>query len=472
MIPINLAKNSYQARSGILSSQRLINLYAEPVPGDAPFNVALYGTPGLTIWKDLGVYNPIYGTERMGENLFVVCGITVYMIDTSGTVTTIGSMGTTPGRVMMTNNGTQVSILTENEILYYCTTSASSLTQVTSGNYVASNSIATMDGFTILTNSESTRYQISNLNATQTYDALDFDNVLSDSTNLVRVASNNLEVWFFKEDITLVYYNSGNATFPFERKNGVLIQKGCAAKYSVATFDNSFYFLGNDRIIYRTNGYQLEPISTYPISKEIESYDQIDDAFAFVYAQDGHIFYNITFPSANKTWDYDLTTKLWHERESLNPVTLQPQEWRANCFSFFAGKNLVGDVNTGILYELDLDVYTEDGTPLISTLISATQFDNYKRDSVGELALVMDTGVGINYGQGDNPEIMMQTSIDGGKTWSNELWQPIGLQGEYQKEVFWNRIAYGRTLIMKLSISDPVKRAIVGAYIMPSGGQV
>lgn len=469
LIPINLVISSYKARSGLLSSERLVNMYAEYTPQQTPFQVAVYGTPGLEVWKNLEVFFPIYGTEQMGEELFVVTGVKVYKLNTAGTKTSIGTMEVAPGRVMMTNNGTQVTILTETGKAYYCTTTADSLAEITDEDYEESNSVTTMDGFTIFTNLESTRYQISNLNTTQTYDALDYDNVLADSSNLVRAISNNLEVWFFKENITLVYYNSGNATFPFERKNGVLIQKGCAAKFSVATLDNSFYFLGSDKIVYKTNGYQLVQISTFPISKEIESYQTVSDSFGFTYAQEGHKFYVLTFPSANKTWVYDITADLWHERESI--YNSQDGRWRANTFSFFAGKNLVGDNMTGILYELDLDKYTENGTPIISKIISATQFDEYKRDAIGELVLVMDTGVGISYGQGYNPNIMMRTSIDGGKTWSNQLNQSLGHQGEYEKEVIFNRIAYGRSLILELLISDPVKRAVLAAYMLVGRGQ-
>jgi hypothetical protein len=234
--------------------------------------------------------------------------------------------------------------------------------------------------------------------------------------------------------------------------------------------DNSFFFLGNDKVVYGTSGYQLVPISTHAISKEIESYGDVSDAFSFTYIQEGHKFYNITFPTANKTWVYDLTTKSWHERESLDS-NMQAKEWRANCHVLFNDLNIVGDNTIGKLYELDLDTYDEDGTTLISKIVSTTQFDGYRRDGVAELALVMDTGVGINSGQGITPEIMMRTSTNGGKTWSNELKQPLGAQGDYETEVFYNRVAFGRSMIIELKISDPVKRSIIGSFMEVTRGQ-
>ena len=138
---------------------------------------------------------------------------------------------------------------------------------------------------------------------------------------------------------------------------------------------------------------------------------------------------------------------------------------------FFNGLNIVGDNASGKLYELDLDTYNEDGNTLISKIVSTTQFDGYRRDGVANLSLVMDTGVGINDGQGSEPEIMMRTSIDGAKTWSSELKQPLGAQGNYETEVFYDQVAFGRSLIMELSISDPVKRSIIGSFMEVTRGQ-
>ena len=104
-------------------------------------------------------------------------------------------------------------------------------------------------------------------------------------------------------------------------------------------------------------------------------------------------------------------------------------------------------------------------------IISVTQFNDYNRDSVGDLTLLMDTGVGINNNQGIDPQIMLRTSIDGAKTWSKELKQQLGKQGNYETEVVWNRVASGRSLIMEFKISDPVKRAIIDAYLDTTGGQ-
>jgi len=462
--PITFGINSYQAESGLNSAERLVNCYVEPCSPQSAFKAMILGTAGLTVWKDLNIGFPIYGMEVMGENLYVVAGSNVYKIDTSKSVTLQGTMATEPSRVMMTNNGTQVTILTESGTAYFCTSTAASLTEITDGDFESSDSIATLDGYTIATKKQGRTFQWSTINDTSAWAALDFQTVEADSSNIVRVAMNNLELWFFKENITEVYYNSARPGFIFDRKEGVFIQKGCAAKYSVASLDNSFFFLGNDKIVYQTMGYQLKPISTYPISQIIERYETVSDAYAFTYIINGHKFYSLNFPSANATWEYDLTTELWHERASVNSAQ-ELGQWRINTQAFFTGVNLFGDFATGIIYEADARVYTENDTPILRKVISATQFANYSRATLDRFVLMMDTGVGLISGQGSDPEIMLRTSIDGARIWGFEERQPLGTQGEYQREVFWTSLGSGRSAIFEITMSDPVKFAIVGAYL-------
>lgn len=468
--PIHFGINSYKAKSGLASAERLVNCYAEPCPPDSEFQAMVLGTAGLTTWLNLNIGFPIYGMQVMGENLYVVAGPNVYKIDKTKTITLLGTIPTAPTRVLMTNNGTQVTILTESGTAYYCTSTIGSLTQITDGDYQLSDSIATLDGYTIATKQQGRTFQWSDLNATSSWQALNTQTVEADASNIVRVAMNNLELWFFKENIIEVYYDSARPGYIFDRKEGIFIQKGCAAKYSVASLDGSFFFLGNDRIVYTTSGYQLAPISTFPISQEIETYETVSDAYAFTYVLNGHKFYCLTFPTADVTWEYNITTNLWHERQSINAQQNQGR-WRATANAFFNGLNLFGDFETGVIYQADSNVYTENGALILRKATSGTLFANFARVTLDRFTLMMSTGVGLISGQGSDPQIMLRTSIDGGQTWGFEDWQPIGTQGNYLKEVFWPNLGYGRTAIFEITMSDPVKFAIVGAFLNASVGE-
>lgn len=463
---IQFGINSYKALSGLLSSERLINFYAEPAPQGSPFRGMLIGTAGFASWKDLGLYQPIYSSLVLGDYLYVVCGLSFYQIDSTKTATLKGTLTGTPSNVQMTNNRTQITILQDNGDSFYYNISTDTFAKITDADYQSASSLTTLNNYTIFSKTESDQFFISALGDTTSYNALDFATAESQPDNIVRVYGFNNELWIFGQKTIEIWANTGNVTFPFERIRGAYLSIGCQAKRSIIDDQLSLFWLGNDNFVYQSMGYQFQPISTYAIADKIQKYTTKSDAFANFYIEEGHRFYCLTFPSENVTWCYDSTTKLWHERSSVDPITKKPREWAVNTISFFANKNIVGTNVDGQLYELSLDYYSENGQEIISEATSATIFKNYSRSQTGRFVLMMDTGVGIDgSGQGDNPEIMLQTSIDGGKTYSNEMRQPIGAIGNYETEVFWTGIGYGRSLITKVKISDPVRKRIVGAYI-------
>jgi hypothetical protein len=462
-IPINLAVNSYQSTSKPASSERLINMFAEPLPPTSPFKLVLYNTCGLTLQKDLGHLDPIWGMQIMGGHLYAVCGVTVYKIDASGDSVNLGDLSTTPARVMMTDNGSQLTILTDSGKAFY--TDGTTLSEITDQDYQLSSSVTTLDGYTIFAKQNSNQIFISEVNNTASYNALEFTLVQSQSDNIVRVFANQGQLWIFKQYSTEIYYDSGNLSFPFQQVNGANVQRGCSAKFSVASDDTGIYWLGDDRVIYKAQGYNPQKISTFAIDAKIQNYGIANDAFAFIYTDRGHKFYCITFPTEGVTWEYDIITDLWHERQS-HDIT----RWRANSMAFFSGQYLIGDYLQGLIFQTDATNYTENGSSIPNEIISATQFDDFSRVSVDRLLLKMDTGIGITDGQGSDPQIMLQVSTDGGYTWGNELWQPIGQIGEYNTLVFWQRLGFGRQFTFKFRISDPVRVAIQGCYLNVTEG--
>lgn len=470
-IELPLAINSYETTSRLASSARLLNMFFEPLPEGSPFRGILYSVGGLTLWTNLNNTNPIYGAQLMSGNLYIVCGLDVYKINSSKNATLLGSLSATPERVMMTANNTQVTILTDSGEAFY--TDGTSLTQITDPNYQLSESVCTIDGYTIFSVINSREFFISALNNTSSYNALQTAEAEGSPDYIVRVFADHRQLWIFKQFTTEIWYDSGTGDFPFERIEGAFLQRGCAAKFAVCSDETGIYWLGDDKCIYTNNkGYRADRISTYSIEVAIQSYSTISDCFAQIYTIEGHRFASFTFPTANITWDFNITTGLWNEKQSYNSDTNQDIRWRANAIAFFDNQFLVGDYENGLIYQIDPSSFTENGATIIKQIITPTLFLDYSRFSIDRLILEMDVGVGLNDGQGSNPQIMMQCSLDGGNTWTFERWQPIGKMGEYITNVFWTMVGFsqGRSAIFEFTISDPVEISITGAYINVTKG--
>jgi hypothetical protein len=453
---INFGKNAYQAQSKFLNSQRCINFYLEPAPEDSKEPWALYGTPGLTLFADLGA-NPIYGMHVMGDYLYAVSGDNVHRVDSGSGSNNLGSIGTTTDNVIMADNGVHVVLTKEGGAAYIA--NSSSLAQITDGDFDSASSVTVLDGFGIFSRLGTNQFAISALLDLSDYDALDFATAEASGGLIVRVFAHKGNLWIFKTDITEIYYNSGGGDFPFVPLPNAQINRGCAAKRSVAEGDNTLLFLGDDKIIYRMNGYTPKRISTFAIEAAIEGYTTISDAEAFTYTQAGHAFYVITFPTELETWVYDMATGLWHQRQSF-----EKGRWRATSYVKFNDKHLVGDFESGKIYELDLDTYTENGDTIQRIVTSPPLNKENKRITYDRLWIGFDPGVGLTSGQGSNPQAILRYSDTAGNTWSNEKWRSMGLKGKYKHQIHWTGLGQSRHRIYELTITDPIPCRISGAY--------
>ena len=134
---------SYSAPSIYQDDQECINFRPEIDPLKQPGQrgvVALYPTPGLTLFATLSAQGEVRGLHTVsgGQYMIAVCGASVYSLDTSGATTTIGQLTTTTGRVGISDNGLQVMITDgSNRYSYYIsTTLTGSFNGIISGNQV------------------------------------------------------------------------------------------------------------------------------------------------------------------------------------------------------------------------------------------------------------------------------------------------------------------------------------------------
>jgi hypothetical protein len=210
-----------------------------------------------------------------------------------------------------------------------------------------------------------------------------------------------------------VWNDTGANDFPLERISGAFNEIGCLSPYSIAKLDNGIFWLGSDPrgrgIVYRANGYTGIRVSTHAVEWQIQSHSRIDDAIAYAYQKDGHPFYVLTFPTANKTWVFDVSTGLWHERASGNQ---NQYRHRSNCFVSFNDELVVGDFQNGKLYAFDSEVYTDDGQIQKwerSWRALPPGSNDLNRSTQHRLQIDMETGVGLSGGAEDPTPILLDT---------------------------------------------------------------
>lgn len=470
---ILLGYQSYDGDSTSAVGQRLINLYAEKNPDIAGITASahkgmqfmvgakypwtLYGTPGQTLWLDMLSNSAIQGMHVMAGNLYVVTGNHVYKVTAAGASTLLGTISGSGGVVDMADNGSQVAIVADDTTGWVAT--SSTLVQITSGNFPGATSVCYLQSFGIFSTPNSIQFFISAGYDFTTYNSL-FASVISSPANLVRVTSFNGGLWLWTGNAYEIWQNNGGALFPFQIIQGdANTTRGLAAKFSVVQDNNTMYMLADDGVIYTFTGITPQRISTHAIEGMIQKFGTISDAIGYSYTQRGHKFYCLTFPTAGWTAVYDIAQGLWHERQSFGAT-----RWNPNSIVNFAGKTLVGDFQNGKIYALSPYVYQDDANPIQRLVQGATTWEESMRITHDRIHLDIDTGVGLPYGQGSDPQVIMQYSDDGGNKWSNERWRSFGKVGKYKERCLWRRNGQSRQRIYQWKITDPVPVRINGAY--------
>lgn len=448
---------SYKLDTLPVSAQRCVNLIPESAPPDAKTQVYLFSRPGLSLFKALAG-NVIRGViEFIDGYIIVVIDQDVYKVDANANSTLLGAVdGYDP--VTMAHNGSQCVICTGTGLAFVATTST--VTQITDPDFPQVSTVDYIDGYHVFTVKDSEQIVISEILDATSYDALDFASAEANPDKLVRVIVDHREIWLFGTKTTELRVNTG-AEFPFERQDGAYLERGCAAALSVAKMDNSVFWLGDDNVVYRLQGYQPVRVSTHAIERAIRKFGNVSDAFAWTYTQDGHSYYVLTFPTGDWTIVYDAATSLWHERKSGMADTTR---WNVNGGIKAFNKIIVASSDSGKLFYLDPETYSDDGDAFQRVATSSPVGVSNVDTEMGTFELMMDTGRGLATGQGSNPIVWMSWSDDGGHTFSNEYSRSVGRIGEYRKRVRWNRGGQFRTRVYRLTYSEPTPFGIIEAY--------
>jgi len=461
-VTINTTGPSYKSRSKPLSSQQTKNWYQQFNDGGKDQYV-LMPFPGLKVIGNAPGMDR--GFNRMDEILYQVKGVVLYEIDKFGNHT---SRGTIPGagRAIMANDGVNLFIVTDLKVYQYSTDSLS-IIEVTDPEITGAKSVDFINNQFLYTKDKFTT--VSDVGNGAAASGL---NVIGEETlpdDLVRDFVFEEVIYRCGVRSVVGWFNSGVGSPPIEKLQGRIFNVGLAAINSIAETDEAFYWLGDDYAIYRASGGNKERISTDAISNEIQSYSRVDDALGHTFTFEGQNFYAISFPSGNRTFviSESLGDDGWFE---ISSGTNDGAYQGTSLISAY-NKIIVADKSNGNVYELDIDTYQNNGEVLqrtrVTQTVDATLIGGSKKDRIGmsTLAIEMETGVGIVLGQGDNPQIMVEYSDDGGRTFSSGARARVGRLGEFVLLVEFDNLGTFYSRIFRFSTSDPVNYSVYSASV-------
>jgi hypothetical protein len=260
------------------------------------------------------------------------------------------------------------------------------------------------------------------------------------------------------------WQDAGGSPLPYARVQGATQQWGLAAKWSRAAVNNSMIFLaknpGGLYKVIKLDGYSPVPVSTPDIDAILNDLSVVSDAVALTYTVYGHALYQLTFPTANRSLLYDATTNIWSEAQTGLGLT---GRHIGELGTTFNSQNYCSDASNGNIYQFYDLAYSDNGQPIKRQLTSKHIRNRGADLGVGQLYIEMETGVGLQSGQGSNPMMSLEVSKDGGHTFGLPRSKPIGLVGQYKTpRAKWNRCGMSRDFVFRFTVTDPVKFVVTG----------
>ena len=415
-------------------------MYAEPADGKS--NLVVFGSEALTTFaSDIGA-GPIRAMFDLGGEMYAVSDNGVYLITSYGSSTLVDTVS---GSVVdWASNGTYVCLVTgvgNNGYLF----DGSTATVISDPDFGGADTVDSLDGYFIFSDGTGSFF----INETPfngaNYDALDFASAESNPDNILKVFVDHREVFLFGERTIESWYNSGDVDFPIERTPGAIIEKGLAGT-AVSQLDNSVIWLDDNGVARRLqDGYGSQRISTHSVESDLGS---LVGAKSFSYTHKGHEFYALH--TGNGTFVYDAATKLWHERKTWN----KPR-WRADNHLRMFGKNLVGDFESGTIYELSDTAYADGSDLLVSEMIFPPISMDGRKFKLSSLQLDLE--------QGSAGDVRLWLSNDG-EVWRSAGTRSLGAVGDRDARTIWRGLGQHRNLHLKFAFSDSVRRAVFSAY--------
>lgn len=473
-INIPISGGFYVSDSLPISNQLCTNWYPNiPQTEGAWSKGNLFGCSGISQIQTTGESKQVNrGQHVKAGKPYFLNGETLYRLDRSfdaegNEVFATVSLGQIPGeeRVSMADNGTELMVLVPGGKGYIIDESSGTpFVEITDAGFTANGNpqiVVFIDSYFVCS-TDSKKFIRSDANDGESWNSLNLYSAESDPDDIVGLQVYNNKLYVGGGETFEEFFNDAGVF----RRTGLFIDKGLFAPFSTISTNNNFMWIGGGTnespAIWTLNGNTPVKVSTTAIDSALQDFslEQIEEAFAYSYAQNGAYFVGFSLPT--RTFELNTITGRWNERTSqiINSKGLaETIRWRANSIGTAYNKVLCGDSQDGRIGSVEVDTYTEYDSEIIRTMSTLVISDQGHALLIPELEATFEAGVGDD--ETEDPKIRMSFSRDG-KSFSDELIRSIGKIGEYERRAIWYRLGrFPRMFIMKMEMSDPVNPTFI-----------
>ena len=284
------------------------------------------------------------------------------------------------------------------------------------------------------------------VNNGRSWDALDFFEVESEPDAVFDMVTLDGVLVAGGQDSIEFFAPTGNPDLPYSPIQQRVFEQGVFATGCMVQDDNTFFFVGSDRILYR-NGNVPEALGGDWL---VERISQSVTVRLYLLKDQRHKWVVIRLD--NESWAYDITTGETFELRSYGRL------------NFRCGPDF-GDDETGKIWQF-VDFGTDNDEGIVERILTAGErlLEPKSYDSV-----TIECEVGTTpflSGAYAEPTIEFRTSDDGGNTWTDWETDTLGPQGDYRKVIQYNALGMFSLpgAMFQIRLTDPVPYRVSGFY--------
>lgn len=375
-------------------------------------------------------------------------------------------LGTVSGysRVQMAYNkisgGNQLLIANGTASGWVWDTVAQTFTAISDSGFVGFVSCDFLNQYIIGVDPSRTFWYTSELADATQYNTFDRYQPGASPNKIVGLIASHNSVFVFGERVIEQWVNSveqNDVSTAFQLSTGTTIERGCLNGDTIKRLDNSIFFVGDDRIVYRLRGYVPEPVSTQSMTASFYGLDA-SHVFAYTWEDEGHVVYYLTWGNGS-TWGYDCSTGLWHRRESPGMDRCRLASLvRASNGQWYGGESAGNRV-----FRLDWSSAQDAGLPLPRKVGSGVIRMDGNRFAVNGLRLLVNTGQPSTTGADEGLVVQVRSSSDGGNNWTQ--WRDLadGKTGNFVHDLVATRFGRHRWVMFEFRDTSTYRSDVLAA---------
>ena len=403
-------------------------------------------TPSLNLLVSMPESRAIWETPYDGGAYIVVTDNEIYRVKSSGSATLLSEILNTSLPVEMTENARNQVTMVDGKHAYVIDQRAGTVTILTEANGFAltnPGSCCTLNNFTVVLDTDSGIWEISDANNALEYDAvaqilidpqLEFPLAVRNmNNNLFIFGTAGIERW----EPTL---NINIYLFPLQKDQNFKVNFGAISTQCIVSNINTIYFLSSRFVVMQitSGGCQNVPLvdpkeDENGIAKTFSEYPDVNQAIGSFYTFRGNYFYQLTFPVSKITWVY-----------SVNSATF------ANTDDYIIGSAYVTEVvlTRDAVYTLGL-LPAVKARRWISDAMQSYPGTQTFRQVCSSAEVRMAQGMDETPAPSEPDLIALSVSLDR-ETWSNSVSIPIGSIGQRNARTIWRTNLSGQYFTFKL----------------------